>query len=59
MFPADGQLHSGFSASGEVRQNDFGIDFNMPLGMDKLALGERVKIELEMQFIAPEASQPA
>jgi polyisoprenoid-binding protein YceI len=56
VFPADGKLHSGFSASGEVRRGDFGIDFNMPLGMDKLALGERVKIELEAQFIAPEPS---
>jgi polyisoprenoid-binding protein YceI len=53
VFPADGKLHSGFSASGDVRRGDFGIDFNMPLGMDKLALGERVKIELEVQFIAP------
>ena len=52
-FPADQKVHVGFSASGEVRRSDFGIDFNMPLGMDKLALGEKVKIELDAQFTAP------
>ena len=38
---------------GEVRRGDFGIDFNMPLGVDKLALGDKVKVELDIQFVAP------
>lgn len=53
VFPADGSVHVGFSATGEVRRGDFGIDFNMPLGVDKLALGEKVKVELDIQFVAP------
>lgn len=53
IFPADGTRHVGFSATAEIKRNDFGIDFNMPLGTGKLALGEKVKVELDLQFIAP------
>jgi polyisoprenoid-binding protein YceI len=53
IFPGDQKLHSGFTATGEIRRGDFDIDFNMPLGMGKLALGEKVKVELDMQFVAP------
>ena len=53
VFPADGRTHAGFSATGEITRGDFGIDFNMPLGMEKMALGQKVRIELELQFVAP------
>jgi polyisoprenoid-binding protein YceI len=53
VFPGDGKTHAGFSAVTEVNRDDFKVDFNMPLGMDKVALGQKVKVELEMQFIAP------
>lgn len=53
VFPVDQSVHVGFSATGEVRRSDFGIDFNMPLGVDKLAMGEKVKVDLDIQFIAP------
>jgi polyisoprenoid-binding protein YceI len=53
VFPGDGKTHAGFSATGEVNRDDFGIDFNMPLGMDKMALGQKVRVELELQFVAP------
>ncbi|HLG66342.1 MAG TPA: YceI family protein [Acidimicrobiales bacterium] len=55
VFPGDGKTPAGFSATGEVNRDDFGIDFNVPLGMDKMALGQRVRTELELQFVAPEA----
>jgi polyisoprenoid-binding protein YceI len=55
VFPADGSTHAGFSASTEINRDDFGVDFNMPLGMDKMALGQKVKVELDLQFIAPAA----
>lgn len=55
VFPGDGKTHAGFSATGEVNRDDFGVDFNMPLGMDKMALGQKVKIELDLQFVAPKA----
>jgi polyisoprenoid-binding protein YceI len=53
VFPADGSTHAGFTAYGEINRDDFGVDFNMPLGMDKMALGRKVKIELDFQFVAP------
>jgi polyisoprenoid-binding protein YceI len=55
VFPGDGKRHAGFSATGEVNRDDFGVDFNMPLGMDKMALGQKVRIELDFQFVAPES----
>ena len=53
-FPADGTLHAGFAATGVVNRDDFGIDFNVPLGMDKFAVGKKIAVELELQFVAPE-----
>jgi polyisoprenoid-binding protein YceI len=53
VFPGDGSTHAGFAATTEINRDDFGIDFNMPLGMDKFALGQKLKIELDLQFIAP------
>jgi polyisoprenoid-binding protein YceI len=57
VFPADQSVHVGFTASGEVRRGDFGIDFNMPLSVDKLAMGDKVKVDLDIQFIAPGVAQ--
>jgi polyisoprenoid-binding protein YceI len=55
-FPADGSTHAGFSATTEIARDDFGVDFNMPLGVDRLALGKRVAIELDIQFVAPKSA---
>jgi polyisoprenoid-binding protein YceI len=55
VHPGDGKLHAGFSAEADIVRDDFGIDFNMPLGVDKFALGKKIAIELEIQFIAPDA----
>lgn len=54
VFPLDGAVHVGFVATGEIRRGDFGIDFNMPLGVNKLAVGEKVRVDLDIQFVAPE-----
>lgn len=53
VFPADGSTRAGFSATGEINRDDFGIDFNMPLGMGRVALSQKVLIELDFQFVAP------
>jgi polyisoprenoid-binding protein YceI len=53
-LPADGSTHAGFSATTTVNRADFGVDFNAPLGVDKLALGKKIAVELELQFVAPE-----
>ena len=53
--PGDGKLHSGFIASTTILRDDFGIDFNMPLGVDKFALGKKIAVEIDAQFTAPQA----
>jgi polyisoprenoid-binding protein YceI len=53
-FPGDGKVHAGFSATTTVHRDDFGVDFNMPLGLDTFALGKKIAVELDLQFVAPE-----
>ena len=54
VHPGDGMLHSGFIAGTQVLRDDFGIDFNMPLGVDKFALGKKIDVEIDVQFTAPQ-----
>ncbi len=42
---------AGFSASGQILRSDFGIDFNAPLGMDGMLIGDKVDLELEIQAV--------
>jgi len=55
VHPGDGKLHSGFTATGQIVRDDFGIDFNMPLGVDKFALGKKIDIDIDAQFVVPQA----
>jgi polyisoprenoid-binding protein YceI len=57
VHPGDGLLHAGFSATAEVKRDDFGIDFNMPLGADRFALGKKVSVEIDIQFLAPTGAE--
>jgi len=51
---ADGKTHAGFSATGELRRSEFGIEFGLlPIGVDKLALADKVHFELDLQFVEP------
>jgi polyisoprenoid-binding protein YceI len=53
-FPGQNVRHAGFSATGSLRRSEFGIEFGLlPIGMDTLALGDEVKIELDMEFVEP------
>jgi polyisoprenoid-binding protein YceI len=53
--PRDQKLRAGFTATGSLRRSAFGIEFGLlPLGGDKLALGDEVKIEIDIQLVAPE-----
>lgn len=53
-FPGRNVRHAGFSASGSIKRSEFGIEFGLlPLGADLLALGDEVKIELDLEFIEP------
>ena len=53
VFAVDGTEHAGFVATTIVNRDDFGIDFNMPLGIDKVALGQKITVEIDAQFVAP------
>lgn len=52
VFPGDRRTHAGFSATGQIRRSDFGIDFGIVAG-EKILLSDKVKIELDLQFVAP------
>ena len=49
-FVADGLLHAGFEASGELRRKDLGLHF----GAGDAMLGQVVKLELDLQLVAPD-----
>ena len=55
VHPGDGKDHAGFTATTQILRDDFGIDFNMPLGVDKFALGKKIDIEIDVQFTPTEA----
>ena len=42
---------AGFSAEGEISRSEFGIDFNMPIGLDGMLIGDKINIELEIQAV--------
>jgi polyisoprenoid-binding protein YceI len=55
--PRDQKIRAGFTATGTLRRSAFGIEFGLlPLGGDKLALGDEVKIEIDIQLVEPEAA---
>ncbi len=53
VFPPDQSTHAGFSATGQIKRSDFGIDFGIIPGAEKLMLGDKIKVELDLQFVAP------
>jgi len=53
VFPMDQSTRAGFSASGSLSRKDFGIEFNVPLGGDKVMIADKVVLELDVQLIAP------
>ena len=54
-----GKTIAGVSARGAVNRKDFGVNFNMVLEGGGFALGENVKIEIDAELVAPEATAPA
>jgi polyisoprenoid-binding protein YceI len=53
VFPMDQSTRAGFSATGSLSRKDFGIEFNMPLGGDKVMISDKVILELDVQLVAP------
>ena len=48
-----GGFRVGFSAETTISRSDFGVDFEIPLGADGVVIGDKVKVALELQFVAP------
>ncbi|MEA2684860.1 MAG: hypothetical protein QOE93_55 [Actinomycetota bacterium] len=51
-FPG-GPRHAGFEATAEIRRKDFGIDIELPPGINVVALGDVVKVDLDFQLLEP------
>ena len=51
VHPADQSTRAGFSATGEVRRSDFGIDFNIPLDGGGFVIGDKIKLFLEVEAV--------
>lgn len=49
--PQDEKTRAGFSATGTLKRSDYGIEFNMPLGADRVMLSDDVKIQIEAQLM--------
>jgi polyisoprenoid-binding protein YceI len=49
----DGRRHAGFEAKTEIRRKAFGIDFKLPPGMSENVLSDVVKIEIDLELLAP------
>ncbi|MGH3735698.1 MAG: YceI family protein [Micromonosporaceae bacterium] len=46
-----GGVRAGFSARTQISRDEFGIDFNIPFEGDKLLLGDKIDINLEIQAV--------
>lgn len=46
-----GGTRAGFTAATQLSRKDFGVEFNVPLQGDKVLLGDKVDIQLEIQAI--------
>jgi polyisoprenoid-binding protein YceI len=47
-----GKAKLGFSASGELNRDDFGLNWNMPLEAGGVAVGKKVTVEIEAELVA-------
>ena len=57
-FPG-GPRHAGFEATATVRRKDYGIDIALPPGVSGVALGDAIKVELDLQLLEPETALAA
>jgi len=48
---AYGGTRAGFTATGEIKRSDFGVDFNAVLETGGVILGDKVGIVLEIQGV--------
>mgnify|MGYP001823188148 CR=1 FL=1 len=53
VFPMDQSTRAGFAATGTISRKDFAIEWDVPLGGDKMMIGDKVALELDVQVVAP------
>ena len=46
-----GGTRAGFTAIGQLKRSDFGVDFNMVLEAGGVVIGDRVDITLEIEAV--------
>jgi polyisoprenoid-binding protein YceI len=46
-----GGTRAGFSATTEISRKDYGVDFNIPLDGGGVVVGDKIKIELEIEAV--------
>lgn len=51
--PLDGSHRVGFTATGRINREDYGIDWNVPLASGGAMLGKDVDIIIDAQLLAP------
>ncbi len=49
--PMSQALHAGFSATGSLSRKQYGVEFDVPLGGDKVLISDKVNLDLEIQFV--------
>ena len=49
----------GFSAETEISRKDFGVDIEMPLDGGGVVVGDKIKVQLEVEAILQDAAVPA
>ena len=54
-FPG-GPRHAGFEATAQFRRKDFDIDVALPPGVSSVALGDVIKIEIDLQLLEPDTA---
>ena len=54
-FPG-GPRHAGFEATAQIRRKEFDIDVALPPGVSSVALGDVIKVEIDLQLLEPDRS---
>jgi polyisoprenoid-binding protein YceI len=55
-FPG-GPRHAGFEATAQIKRKDFDIDVALPPGVSAVALGDVIKVEIDLQLLEPERTE--
>jgi len=53
VHPDDDRVHAGFSATAEIRLADFDVGLTLAPDIGKFTMGEKVKLAIDAQFLAP------